>query len=150
MRKPRAKAYRKPQCHYETSWRESLVTKIKVAESVSAVTKKHHVKCSSPAMAVPEPGTDLYRCTLDSRGVNQLTFPITSSMNDLKWIYRSVCGSDAFVNMNMCHTYLQVSIIADLQEVMSIKLSMRECTFSHFQLSTNSWNHFQVVMLTAF
>jgi len=75
---------------------------------IGAVKHNPTARWASPALAVPKPGTDSFRFTVDLRGVNEQTIPVASAMPDLESMIRSVGEDKIFAKMDMVHAYWQI------------------------------------------
>lgn len=124
---------------------------IRSLERIGAVKHNPTARWASPALAVPKPGTDSFRFTVDLRGVNQQTVPVASAMPDLESMIRSVGESKCFAKMDMVHAYWQIPLHKDSQEAMSIQTPEGVFTPQRIlQGSTDAGNHFQSVTSQAF
>lgn len=124
---------------------------IRSLESIGAVYRNVKSRWASPALAVPNPGSDTLRFTVDLRGVNKETEPVASAMPDLETAYRSMAGSACFSKIDMCHAYWQIPLDKDSQEVISIQTPLGVFSPKRIlQGSTDAGNHFQSVSANVF
>ena len=90
-------------------------------EAIKAVYRKHTAKWASSAIAVPKPGTEQLRFTVDLVAVNALTVPIQSSLPHLESTLQNCEGSKHFANIDFSHGFWQIPLSKEIQEVMSIQ-----------------------------
>ena len=101
---------------------------------------------ASPALAVPKPGTEKFRFTVDLRAPNRETVPIASAMPDLENMYRSLAGSKCYAKFDMNHAYWQIELDKHSREFMSIQTPIGVYTPTRMlQGCTDAVNHFQSV-----
>ena len=102
-------------------------------------------------MAVPKPGTEGFRFTVDLRGPNAQTEPIVSAMPHLESQLQTVEGSKCFAKIDMAHAYWQVPIANDSQEMMSIQTPLGVYSSTRLlQGGTDAGNHYRAVTHSAF
>ena len=142
-----AQPYRSPQRRYAPMQREFITRTIKELEAVGAIYKNPSARWASPALAVPKPGTNKLRFTVDLRGPNARTVPITSAMPHLESQLQDVSGSRCFANLDLAHGYWQVPLSKESQEMMSIQTPIGVYSSRRLlQGGTDSGNHFQAVL----
>lgn len=143
--------YCSTQRRYALPQRAFIESTVLSLEKIGAVRHNHISKWTSPALAVPKPGTDRLRFTDDLRGVNNQTVPTASAMHDVETMYRSLEGSTCFANIDMCHAYWQIQLDSKSQEIISIPTPSGVYTPNRIlQGSTDAGNHFQAVTSRAF
>lgn len=112
---------RAPQRRYAPRQNAFISSTIRQLEKVNAVYPNPKAKWASPALALPKPGTDKLRFTVDLRGPNKRTIPIVSAMPDMESLYQSPAGSSVYWKIDICHAFWQLPLHVDLQEIMSIQ-----------------------------
>lgn len=138
--------FRSTQRRYAPTQKVFIEATIRSLERIGAVKYNPTARWASPALAVPKPGTNSFRFTVDLRGVNQQTVPVASAMPDLESMIRSVGDSKVFAKMDMVHAYWQIPLHLDSQECMSIQTPAGVFTPQRIlQGSTDAGNHFQSV-----
>lgn len=138
--------YCSSQRRYALPQRAFIQSTVRCLEKIGAISFNPKSKWASPALAVPKPGTDRLRFTVDLRGVNKQTVPVAPAMPDLETLYRSIEGSSVFANIDMCHAYWQIPLDEGSREVMSIQTPSGVYTPNRIlQGSTDAGNHFQAV-----
>jgi len=136
--------FRCTQRRYAPAQKVFIESTIRSLERIGAIKYNPTAKWASPALAVPKPGTDSFRFTVDLRGVNQQTVPVASAMPDLESMIRSIGDSKIFAKMDMVHAYWQIPLHPESQEAMSIQTPMGVYTPQRIlQGSTDAGNHFQ-------
>lgn len=115
-----ARPFRATQRRYGPTQQAFIESTIRNLEKIGAVYKNPNAKWASPALAVPKPGTDQLRFTVDLRGVNSLTIVIQSGMPHFESHLQQVSGSRFFCNLDFCHGFWQIPLSEASQEVMSI------------------------------
>lgn len=124
---------------------------VRKLESIGAIRKNQDSRWASPVLAVPKPGSDKLRFTVDLRAPNRETIPIASTMPDLDEMIQSTAGSKVYAKMDMCHAYWQIPLHKDSQECMSIQTPIGVYTpVRLLQGQTDSGNHFQSVTTPIF
>ena len=113
--------YRSPQRRYASQQREFIVRTIKNLEPLEAICKNQKARWGSPALAVTKLGSSKLRFTVDLRGPNARTVPITSAMSHLDSHLQDIEGSTCFANLDLTHGYWQVPLSKESQEMMSIQ-----------------------------
>lgn len=98
-----AKPFRKTQRRYATHQRAFIGSTMRCLEKLGAVVKKHSAKWASPALAVPKPGTDNLRFTVDLRVVkNKQTrwlvrcrtcSPCTAQQPEAEYMHKWICAT---------------------------------------------------------
>jgi len=138
--------FRSTQRRYAPAQKVFIGATIRSLERIGAVKHNPTARWASPALAVPKPGTDSFRFTVDLRGVNEQTIPVASAMPDLESMIRSVGESKIYAKMDMVHAYWQIPLHKDSQEAMSIQTPNGVFTpLRILQGSTDAGNHFQSV-----
>lgn len=89
-----ARPYRSPQRRYARNQREFINKTVKELEEIGAVYKNPNSRWASPALAVPKPGTDKLRFTVDLRVPNSQTDRSNPRCRILNHVYRSVKGAN--------------------------------------------------------
>ena len=139
-----ATPFRSTQRRYAPPQRAFISSTIRSLAEAKAVYYNPQARWASPALAVPKPGSENYRFTVDLRGPNRETIPIASAMPDLESMYASVAGSSVFAKVDMCHAYWQIPLHEDSRELMSIQTPIGVYTPTRIlQGSTGAGNHFQ-------
>ena len=110
-----AHPYRSPQRRYASQHREFIVRTIKELEAVETIYKNPKARWASPALAVTKPGSSRLRFTVDLRGPNARTVPITSAMPHLESHLQDIEGSTCFTNLDLAHGYWQVRLSKESQ-----------------------------------
>lgn len=87
------KPHRAPQRRYSPPQRAFISNTIRQLEAVGAVYKNPTAKWASPALAVPKPGSNDFRFTVDLRIPNSQTIPISSAMPHLESKFQDISGS---------------------------------------------------------
>ena len=142
--KPGAKPVKSNQRRYAPAQREFLSTTIKKLESLGAVRANPTSRWASPALAVPKPGAEGFRFTVDLRRANQQIEPMASSMPHLESLFQSVSGSRFFSKIDLCHAYWQIALALACQEFFSIQTPIGIFTPDRLiQGSTDAGNYFQ-------
>ena len=140
-----------PQRRYAPSQRVFINSTIKNLEKVGAVYKNPTAKWASPALAVPKPGTDALRFTVDLRKVNAKTEPIQAAMPHMDSMVQECEGSTVMANVDFCHGYWQLGLHENSQELMSIQTPLGVYSPRRtLQGGMDSGNHFQLVTSEAF
>ncbi len=141
------KPYRSPQRRYAPFHRDFIIKTVKELEKVGAIYKNPSALWASPALAVPKPGTNGLRFTVDLRGPNSRTVPIQSAMPHLESKLQDVAGSTCFANIDLAHGYWQVPLAKESQEMMSIQTPLGVYSSRRLlQGGSDSGNHFQAVL----
>lgn len=141
------KPHRSPQRRYARAQREFIAKTIRELETVGAIYKNPASRWASPALAVPKPGTDKLRFTVDLRGPNSRTVPIISAMPHLKSHLQDTGGSTCFASVDLAHGYWQVALSQESQEMMSIQTPFGVYSSRRLlQGGSDSGNHFQAVL----
>ena len=139
--------YRSPQRRYAPIQRDFIIRTVKELEKIGAIYKNPSALWASPAFAVPKPGTNKLRFTVDLRGPNARTVPIISAMPHLESRLQDVAGSTCFANIDLAHGYWQVPLSKESQEMMSIQTPIGVYSSRRLlQGGTDSGNHFQAVL----
>ena len=142
-----ATPYRSPQRRYGQQAWDFIVNTIRELEAVGAIYKNPSSRWASPALAVPKPGTDKLRFTVDLRGPNARTVPIQSAMPHLESTFQDIVGSTCFANVDLAHGYWQVPLSEESQEMMSIQTPIGVYSSRRLlQGGSDSGNHFQAVL----
>jgi len=146
-----ATPYRSPQRRYAPQQRDFITRTIRELEDVKAIYKNPKARWASPALAVTKPGSDKLRFTVDLRGPNARTVPITSAMPHLESHLQDIEGSTCFANADLAHSYWQVPLSKESQEMMSIQTPIGVYSSKRLlQGGTDSGNHFQAVLQEKF
>ena len=98
-----------------------IETTIKNLEPIHAVYKNPTAKWASPALAVPKPGTEQLRFTVDLVAVNARTVPIQSSLPNLESTLQNAEGAQHYANIDFSHGFWQIPLAKESQEIMSIQ-----------------------------
>jgi len=146
-----AHPYRSQQRRYCPQHRDFINRTIRELEDVKAIYKNPKSRWASPALAVTKPGSDKLRFTVDLRGPNARTVPITSAMPHLESHLQDIEGSTCFANADLAHSYWQVPLSKESQEMMSIQTPIGVYSSKRLlQGGTDSGNHFQAVLQEKF
>ena len=144
---PNSKPYRSVQRRYAPQQREFIIKTINKLESIGAIYKNPSARWASPALAVPKPGSNKFRFTVDLRGPNARTIPIQSAMPHLESKFQDVSGSNCFAHMDLADGYWQVPLSEESQEMMSIQTPIGVYSSRRLlQGGTDSGSHFQAVL----
>lgn len=138
--------HRSPQRRYAPAQCAFINCTIKELETVGALYKNPNSKWASPALAVPIPGSDSLRFTVDLWGPSSKTQPIQSAILNFESLLQDCEGSKCFAKVDFCHGYWQLALENDSQEMMSIQTPCG--IFSPTlvpQGGTDSGKHFQSV-----
>jgi hypothetical protein len=142
--KPHFKPVKDTQRRYAPAQRAFLSTTIKKLESLGAVRANPTSLWASPALAVPKPGSEGYRFTVDLRRANAQIEPMASSMPHLESMFHSVQGSRYFAKIDLCHAYWQLALAVESQEIFSIQTPAGIYTPTRLiQGRTDTGNYFQ-------
>ena len=142
-----AAPYRSPQRRYGQQARDFIVNTIRELEAIGAIYKNPSSRWASPALAVPKPGSNSLRFTVDLRGPNARTIPIQSAMPHLESTFQDIAGSTCFANIDLAHGYWQIPLHEDSQEMMSIQTPLGVYSSRRLlQGGSDSGNHFQAVL----
>jgi len=142
-----SKPYRSPQRRYAPLQREFIIRTIRELEAVGAIYKNNSARWASPALAVPKPGSNKLRFTVDLRGPNARTVPIQPAMPHLESLFQDVSGSTCFANIDLAHGYWQIPLADESQEMMSIQTPLGVYSSRRLlQGGSDSGNHFQAVL----
>lgn len=118
--KPDAKPIRASPRRYGPIQQQFIEETIRNLEKIGAVYRNPNARWASPALAVPKPGTDQLRFTVDLRTVNMLTQAIQNSLPHLESLLQECAGSKCFANIDFCHGFWQIPLAKISQEIMSI------------------------------
>lgn len=144
--KPNAKPFRCAQHRYAPNQRAFIQHTVQQLEKVAAMYKNSAACWASPALAVPKPGTDKLRFTVELRATNARTIPLQSDMPHLDSLLQNCSGSEYFADIDFTHGYWQIPLDHASQEIMSIQTP--DGVFSPtrtLQGGMDSGNHFQWV-----
>ena len=108
--KPDAQLIRATQRRYGPAQTAFIESTIKNLETIGAVYRNPTAKWASPALAVPKPGTDQFRFTVDLVAVNARTVPIQSSLPHLESTLQNCEGSKYFANIDFAHGFWQIPL----------------------------------------
>lgn len=148
---PNAHPHRSPQRRYAPNQREFLCNTVSELVEIGAIFKNPSSRWASPALAVPKPGSDKLRLTVDLRGPNSKTQPIQSAMPHLESRLQECQGSSYFAKIDFCHGYWQIPLHQNCQEMFSIQTPLGVYTPTRvLQGGTDSGNHFQSVTQESF
>lgn len=146
-----ARPFRSPQRRYAPQQRVFIINTVKELEKVGAIYKNPKARWASPALAVPKPGSDKLRFTVDLRGPNSRTVPIQSAMPHLESHLQDISGSTCFANIDLAHGYWQVPLAKESQEIMSIQTPIGVYSSRRIlQGGTDAGNHFQAMLQEKF
>lgn len=135
---------RATQRRYAPPQREFISNTVRRLENIGAIYHNPAARWASPALAVPKPGSEEFRFTVDLRAPNSMTEPIISSMPNLECLLQLTEGSSVFAKIDLCHAYWQVPLHKDSQECMSIQTPLGVFTPRRvLQGSTDAGSHFQ-------
>lgn len=142
--KPNARPTKTTQRRYAPAQREFLSETIRKLEKLGAVRANPTSRWASPALAVPKPGSEGFRFTVDLRRANAQVEPMASSMPNLESLFQTVQGSKFFSKIDLCHAYWQIALGEDSQEYFSIQTPLGIFTPERLtQGSTDAGNYFQ-------
>jgi hypothetical protein len=119
--KPHFAPVKETQRRYAPTQRVFLSTTIKKLESLGAVRANPTSLWALPALAVPKAGSEGYRFTVDLLSTNAQTEPMASSMPHMESMFQSVQGSRCFAKVDLCHSYWQLALAVESQEIFSIQ-----------------------------
>lgn len=151
QRAPGSRPFKTPQRRYAPVQTAFINSTIKDLERVGAVRRNPAAKWASPALAVPKPGTEKLRFTVDLRGVNARTVPVQSAMPHFESSLQEDAGSIFFAKMDLAHGYWQIPLDPASEELMSIQTPLGVYTPTRLlQVGSDSGNHFQSVLQDRF
>ncbi len=149
--KPGARPIKCPQRRYSPAQKVFIGNTIKNLDIVGAVFKNPNAKWASPALAVPKPGTDDLRFTVDLRRVNDRTEPIQASMPHNDSTIQQCEGSKVYAEIDFPHGFWQLPLDGESREIMSIQTPFGVYSpYRVLQGGTDSANYFQQVTSEAF
>lgn len=135
---------RDTQRRYAPPQRSFLEHQIQKLEAVGAVRPNPTSRWASPALAVPKPGPEGFRFTVDLRRANTRTEAFASSMPNLDSMFQYVAGSRFFAKLDLLHAYWQLPLAEDSQEYFTITTPCGLYTPTRLlQGSTDAGNCFQ-------
>jgi hypothetical protein len=142
--KPGATPVKDTQRRYAPAQRVFLSSTIQKLEALGAVRANPTSQWASAALAVPKPGSEGYRFTVDLRRANSQTEPMASSMPNLESLFQTLQGSKVFAKIDLCHAYWQLALDRICQEIFSIQTPLGIYTPTRLlQGSTDAGNYFQ-------
>ena len=142
--KANARPAKTTQRRYAPAQREFLSDTIRKLERLGAIKANPTSRWASPALAVPKPGSEGFRFTVDLRRANAQVEPMASSMPNLESLFQTVQGSKYLSKINFCHAYWQIALAEDSQEYFSIQTPLGIFTPLRLtQGSTDAGNYFQ-------
>jgi Reverse transcriptase (RNA-dependent DNA polymerase) len=148
--KPGATPVKDTQRRYAPAQRAFLSSTIQKLEALGAVRANPTSQWASAALAVPKPGSEGYRFTMDLRRTNSQTEPMVSSMPNLQYLFQTLQGSKVFAKIDLCHAYWQLALDRICQEIFSIQTPLGIYTPTRLlQGSTNAGNYFYFQGATA-
>lgn len=116
---------------------------IRELENFGAIYRNETAKWANPALAVPKPGSDELRFTVDLRGPKSKTVPMKSSMPHLDSELPVLGGIKRFSEINFCNRYWQLALDPNSQEMMSIMTPIGIFSRTRvLQCGTDSGSHF--------
>lgn len=146
-----AQPFRTPQRRYGPKQAAFINTTISHLEKVGAVVRNPTAKWASPALAVPKPGSDTLRFTVDLRGVNSRTVSVQSAMPHLESSLQELSGAKCFAKLDLSQGYWQLALDESSQELMSIQTPQGVYTPTRLlQGGTDSGNYFQAILWPLF
>lgn len=89
-------------------------------EKIGTVYRNPTARCGSPGIAVPKPGTEDVRFTVNLRTVNMLTQAIQNSLPNFESFLQECAGITCFANLDYCHGYWQTGLALISQDIMGI------------------------------
>ena len=96
--KPDAKPTRAAARRYGSKQQKFTEETILNLEKIGAVHCDPTARWASPALAVPKPGTEEFRFTVDLRTINMLIQAIQNSLPHLESLLQECSGTDCFAN----------------------------------------------------
>lgn len=139
-----AQPFKTSQRRYAPRQNDFICSTVLCLASICAMKKNPFSKWASPTLAVPKPGTDTFRFTVDLKWVNRKTIEVSSSMPDMETMTSPIYETSGFAQVDMCHAYWQLPLGKLSQEVMTVQTPLG--IFSPIrvlQCSTDAANHFQ-------
>lgn len=144
--KPNHRPVRAKQRRYPPKQHAFIQSTVRELRDVGAIRRNPQARWVRPTLAVPKPGSEKLRFTVDLRAPNRETIPFASTMPDLEQMIQSTAESTVFSKLDMCHAYWQIPLHEDSQECMSIQTAVGVHTPSRLlQGQTDARNHFQCV-----
>jgi hypothetical protein len=149
--KEMAKPVKCTQRRYAEPQRNFLQETIRKLEAIGAVVKTARSRWASPALAVPKPGAEGFRFTVDCSAVNRQTVAVTSAIPHVGAMLQRVEGSNCYASMDLVQAYWQIPLAEETREILSIQTPCGVYSPTRLlQGSTDAGNHFQAVTSDAF
>lgn len=146
-----AKSYRLPQRRYAPHQRDFIVQTIREVEAVGAIYRNPGARWASPALAVPEPGSNTLPFTVNPRRPNAQTVSIQFSVPHLESKFQDMSGSTCFAHLDLAHGCWQLPFFIESQAMMSIQRPLGVYSSTRLlQSGSDAANHFQAVLAHIF